>query len=200
MGGGRRGPPATGSAGRPAPFPGAAVRSPPLPGPPPSPCGPHLAAGRPGRPLVADRPGGPATAPAGAGRPRCSCSGCPTTCVQWPTRPGRRRHRPRCVASAPWPMVVGHRAGRGLDAPKRSWPRSSSLAARGLLDVVVWWPASSCGCRCSGGSRASSACRPVGRFGYLVAQAVVPAFLSFIYIFARPPPLPTFVHSHRASG
>ena len=38
------------------------------------------------------------------------------------------------------------------------------------------------------------------RFGYLVAQAVVPAFLSFIYIFSNHPLYPTFARSHAAIG
>ena len=42
--------------------------------------------------------------------------------------------------------------------------------------------------------------RPVVRFGYLVAQAVVPAFLSFIYIFSDHPLYATFARSHAAVG
>ena len=42
--------------------------------------------------------------------------------------------------------------------------------------------------------------KPVVRFGYLVAQAVVPAFLSFIYIFSRRPLYPEFARSHAAVG
>ena len=38
------------------------------------------------------------------------------------------------------------------------------------------------------------------RFGYLVAQAVIPAFLSFIYIFSRHPLYPEFSRSHAAIG
>ena len=42
--------------------------------------------------------------------------------------------------------------------------------------------------------------KPVVRFGYLVAQAVVPAFLSFIYIFSSHPLYPEFARSHAAIG
>ncbi len=42
--------------------------------------------------------------------------------------------------------------------------------------------------------------KPVVRFGYLVVQAVVPAFLSFIYIFAVHPLYPAFARSHAAIG
>ncbi len=42
--------------------------------------------------------------------------------------------------------------------------------------------------------------RPFGRMVYLVVQAVLPAFLSFIYIFARHPFYPCFAGSHRALG
>jgi len=42
--------------------------------------------------------------------------------------------------------------------------------------------------------------KPVVRFGYLVAQAVVPAFLSFILIFSGHPLYATFTRSHAALG
>ena len=42
--------------------------------------------------------------------------------------------------------------------------------------------------------------KPVVRFGYLVVQAVVPAFLSFIYIFSRRPLYAEFSRSHAAIG
>ena len=38
------------------------------------------------------------------------------------------------------------------------------------------------------------------RFAYLVGQTVVPAFLSFIYIFSGRPLYPEFARSHRAVG
>jgi putative membrane protein len=78
--------------------------------------------------------------------------------------------------------------------------QSSSALARGLIDVVMvlaglvlWIPVIG---RIPGIQRL----RPVGRFTYLVVQAVLPAFLSFIYIFAKHPLYPVFARSHRAIG
>ncbi len=78
--------------------------------------------------------------------------------------------------------------------------QSSSPAARALLDVVIlgaglvlWMPVLG---RIPGIPRP----KPVVRFGYLVAQAVVPAFLSFIFIFSRHPLYPEFARSHAAIG
>ena len=42
--------------------------------------------------------------------------------------------------------------------------------------------------------------KPVVRFGYLVAQAVIPAFLSFILIFSIHPLYSVYAHSHAAIG
>ena len=68
--------------------------------------------------------------------------------------------------------------------------QASSPLARGLLDLalvvaglVLWLPVLG---RIPGIPRL----KPVVRFGYLVAQAVVPAFLSFIYIFSNHPLYP----------
>jgi cytochrome c oxidase assembly factor CtaG len=76
--------------------------------------------------------------------------------------------------------------------------QASSAVARGLIDLavvlagfVLWLPVIG---RVPGILRLE----PWMRFGYLVVQAVVPAFLSFIYIFARRPLYPTFLHSHLA--
>jgi len=76
--------------------------------------------------------------------------------------------------------------------------QSSSAVARGALDMavvvaglVLWMPVLG---RVPGITRP----KPVIRFGYLVAQAVVPAFLSFIYIFSRRPLYPEFARSHAA--
>ena len=78
--------------------------------------------------------------------------------------------------------------------------QSTSAAARGAFDaavlgagIVLWVPVVG---RVPGVLRL----RPVGRFGYLAFQAVVPAFLAFIYIFARHPIYPTLAHSHPAIG
>ena len=78
--------------------------------------------------------------------------------------------------------------------------QGSSLVARGVLDLVVlaagfvlWLPVLG---RVPGILRL----KPVVRFAYLVVQAIVPAFLSFIYIFASHPLYSTFRHSHLAIG
>jgi putative membrane protein len=76
--------------------------------------------------------------------------------------------------------------------------QASSSLARGLIDLavlaagfVLWLPVIG---RVPGILRLE----PWMRFAYLVVQAVVPAFLSFIYIFARRPLYPTFARSHLA--
>jgi cytochrome c oxidase assembly factor CtaG len=78
--------------------------------------------------------------------------------------------------------------------------QASSVAVRGITDLVVlaagfvlWLPVIG---RVPGILRP----KPVIRFGYLVVQAVVPAFLSFIYIFASHPLYAAFRHSHLAVG
>jgi cytochrome c oxidase assembly factor CtaG len=78
--------------------------------------------------------------------------------------------------------------------------QASSPAVRGIMDLVVlaagfvlWLPVIG---RVPGILRL----KPVVRFGYLVVQAIVPAFLSFIYIFASHPLYPAFSHSHLAVG
>jgi cytochrome c oxidase assembly factor CtaG len=78
--------------------------------------------------------------------------------------------------------------------------QASSPVVRGIMDLVVlaagfvlWLPVIG---RVPGILRL----KPVIRFGYLVVQAVVPAFLSFLYIFARRPLYRTFSHSHLAVG
>ena len=78
--------------------------------------------------------------------------------------------------------------------------QSSSRLVRGVLDLtmvaaglVLWIPVLG---RVPGILRL----RPVVRFVYLVAQAVVPAFLSFIYIFSNRPLYPAFSGSHAAIG
>ncbi len=78
--------------------------------------------------------------------------------------------------------------------------QATSAVARAVIDVVVllagivlWLPVLG---RLPGIARP----KPVVRFAYLVFQAVVPAFLSFIYIFSRRPLYSTFSHSGVALG
>jgi putative membrane protein len=78
--------------------------------------------------------------------------------------------------------------------------QSRSLLARGAIDLVIvlaglalWLPVLG---RVPGIPRL----RPVVRFSYLVIQAVVPGFLSFIYIFSNHALYPEFAKSHAAIG
>ena len=126
--------------------------------------------------------------------------GMPYDVLQWLTRPAPvdtalawfRRPGVAIVVFAV--IAVGSMAGGLVDA------QSSSAIARGLLDAalvlagfVLWIPVIG---RIPGIQRL----RPVGRFTYLVVQAVLPAFLSFIYIFAKHPLYPVFSRSHLAIG
>ena len=78
--------------------------------------------------------------------------------------------------------------------------QSDSAVIRALIDLlmviaglVLWMPVLG---RIPGILRL----KPVVRFGYLVAQAIIPAFLSFILIFSIHPLYSTFAHSHTAIG
>ena len=78
--------------------------------------------------------------------------------------------------------------------------QSDSAVVRALIDLlmviaglVLWIPVLG---RVPGILRL----KPVVRFGYLVAQAVIPAFLSFILIFSIHPLYSTYDHSHAAIG
>lgn len=78
--------------------------------------------------------------------------------------------------------------------------QSDSAVVRALIDLlmvitgaVLWMPVLG---RIPGILRL----KPVVRFGYLVAQAIIPAFLSFILIFSIHPLYSTFAHSHAAIG
>ncbi len=78
--------------------------------------------------------------------------------------------------------------------------QASSPLVRALLDTVIvlagfvlWIPVLG---RVPGILRL----KPVVRFGYLVAQAIIPAFLSFVLIFSIHPLYRTFAHSRSAIG
>jgi cytochrome c oxidase assembly factor CtaG len=78
--------------------------------------------------------------------------------------------------------------------------QSNSAVVRALIDLVMvitglvlWIPVLG---RVPGILRL----KPVVRFGYLVAQAVIPAFLSFILIFSIHPLYSVYAHSHAAIG
>ncbi len=126
--------------------------------------------------------------------------GLPYDVIQWLTRPPAvdsvlvRLHRPPVAIVTVTAIVIGSMT------PAMVRAQSSSPLARGLLAVVVlvaglilWIPVLG---RIPGILRL----KPVVRFGYLVFQAVVPAFLSFIFIFSRRPLYGEFSRSHAAIG
>jgi cytochrome c oxidase assembly factor CtaG len=126
--------------------------------------------------------------------------GLPYDLIQWLTRPRivdavlLRLHRPPVAVPVVTVLVVGSML------PVLVRAQASSALGRGLLDLamvvaglVLWIPVIG---RIPGIPRL----KPVVRFAYLVAQAVVPAFLSFIYIFSNHPLYPAFARSHAAVG
>jgi cytochrome c oxidase assembly factor CtaG len=126
--------------------------------------------------------------------------GLPYDLIQWLTRPPLvdsvlvRLHRPPVAIVTVTVIVVGSMSQVMVRA------QASSSLARGLLAVAVliaglilWIPVLG---RIPGIPRL----KPVVRFGYLVFQAVVPAFLSFIFIFSRHPLYGEFARSHAAIG
>jgi putative membrane protein len=126
--------------------------------------------------------------------------GLPYDLIQWLTRPRAvdavllRLLRPPVAIPVVTVLVVGSMI------PALVRAQASSPVARGLLDLallaaglILWLPVLG---RIPGIPRL----KPVVRFGYLVAQAVAPAFLSFIYIFSNHPLYPVFARSHAAVG
>lgn len=126
--------------------------------------------------------------------------GLPYDVLQWLTRPAAidavllRLQRPPVAIIVVTGILVGSMT------PALVHLQSTSDLARGLLALVVlmaglvlWIPVIG---RIPGIMRL----KPVVRFGYLVAQAVAPAFLSFIFIFSRHPLYAEFAHSHLAIG
>ena len=120
--------------------------------------------------------------------------------IQWLTRPPAvdavlvRLQRPPVAIVTVTVVLIGSMT------PAMVRAESSSVVARGLLalavlaaGLVLWIPVLG---RIPGILRL----KPVVRFGYLVAQAVVPAFLSFIFIFSRHPLYAEFARSHAAIG
>lgn len=124
--------------------------------------------------------------------------GLPYDVLRWVTRPApidgvlTRLRRPAVAIVTVTVLVVGPMT------PSLVKAQSSSLLARAALDLVtvlagfvLWLPVLG---RIPGIGRL----RPVVRFGYLVLQAVVPGFLSFIYIFSNHALYPEFAKSHAA--
>ena len=126
--------------------------------------------------------------------------GLPYDVIRWLTRPPVvdavlvRLQRPPVAIITVTAVLIGSMT------PAMVRAESSSPLARGLLvaavlgaGLVLWIPVLG---RIPGILRL----KPVVRFGYLVAQAVVPAFLSFIFIFSRHPLYAEFARSHAAIG
>ena len=126
--------------------------------------------------------------------------GLPYDRLQRVTRPGpvdaviERCRRPAVAVPVFMVVAVGSMLTPVVEA------QASSAVVRALVDLavlaagfVLWIPVIG---RVPGIARL----RPVGRFSYLVIQSVLPAFLSFVYIFARRPLYTTFAGSHRAVG
>jgi cytochrome c oxidase assembly factor CtaG len=124
--------------------------------------------------------------------------GVPYDVIQWLTRPPpvdavlARCQRPPVAIIMVTVLLVGSMTPASVHA------QSVSPLARGVLDAVIvvaglilWIPVLG---RIPGIPRL----KPVVRFGYLVAQAVVPAFLSSIYILSTRPLYGTFSHSQAA--
>ncbi len=126
--------------------------------------------------------------------------GLPYDVLQWATKPAPidtalAWFRRPIIAIVTFTVIAVGSMSTGLVSAQ-----SSSVLARGLLDallllagLILWLPVLG---RVPGIQRL----QPVGRFTYLVAQAIVPAFLSFIYIFAKHPFYDVFSGSHRAIG
>jgi cytochrome c oxidase assembly factor CtaG len=126
--------------------------------------------------------------------------GLPYDLLQWATRPARvdavllRLQRPPVAIVTVTVLLIGSMAPALVHAQATSAAaRAGSTVAVLGAGLVLWIPVIG---RIPGILRP----RPVVRFGYLVAQAVVPAFLSFIYIFSTHPLYPDFSRSHAAIG
>jgi putative membrane protein len=126
--------------------------------------------------------------------------GTPHDVLEWATRPGIvdaalvRFRRPQVAIVTVTVILVGSMAPPLVEA------QASSPLVRGLLVVavlfaglVLWLPVLG---RVPGIPRL----KPMVRFGYLAAQGIVPAFLSFILILSPHPLYKTFARSRMAIG
>jgi cytochrome c oxidase assembly factor CtaG len=126
--------------------------------------------------------------------------GFPYDLLQWLTRPPAvdavlvRLQRPPVAIVTVTVLMVGSMTVALVHAQSHSaLVRLGVTVAVLVAGLVLWLPVLG---RIPGILRL----KPVVRFGYLVAQAVVPAFLSFIYIFSTHPLYAEFAGSHRALG
>lgn len=126
--------------------------------------------------------------------------GMPYDVIQWLTRPRAvdavltRIERPPAAVVTVTVVLVASMIPALVSA------QASSAAVRGTVDVVIvaaglvlWIPVLG---RVPGIRRP----KPVVRFGYLVGQSIVPAFLSVIYIFSAHALYPVFSRSKQAVG
>jgi cytochrome c oxidase assembly factor CtaG len=126
--------------------------------------------------------------------------GLPDDVLRWATRPASVD---ACVARCQRPVVAVVIVTAVLGAamtPALVSAQSSSVVARGVIDVavvvaglVLWTPVVG---RIPGVTRP----RPIVRFVYLVVQAVVPAFLSFVFILSVRPLYAVYHDSQAAIG
>lgn len=122
-------------------------------------------------------------------------AGLPDDLIRWSTRPAPVDALLLRVLRPPVAVVLVTVLLVGTMVPVLVEAQSSSIAARAGLDVLVlaaglvlWLPVMG---RIPGIARP----RPMIRAVYLVAQSVVPVFLSFLYILATRPLYPTFARS-----
>jgi cytochrome c oxidase assembly factor CtaG len=124
--------------------------------------------------------------------------GIPYDILEWITRPAlvdatlNRCHRPAIAIGLVTILTVGPMTPLVVQA------QASSFVLRGALEVVavlagltLWLPA-------LGRAPGIPRLRPMLRFGYLAAQGVIPAFLSFILILSPHPLYSTFAGSRAA--
>lgn len=126
--------------------------------------------------------------------------GLPYDVVQWATRPAGvdavllRLQRPPVAIITVSVLLVGSMTPLFVRAQSDSPTAQGAVAVVMVLaGLILWIPVLG---RIPGIPRL----KPVVRFAYLVGQAVIPAFLSFIYIFSRHPLYSEFSRSHLAIG
>ncbi len=126
--------------------------------------------------------------------------GLPYDLLRWLTRPAPVDATLTGLARPPVAVAFVTVVLVGTMVPAAVALQASSAVGRGLLaaavivaGLVLWIPVLG---RVPGIRRP----RPVVRFAYLVAQAVIPGFLSFLYILSTRPLYPAFAHSAAAIG
>ncbi len=126
--------------------------------------------------------------------------GLPHDILEWISHPSIvdglliRLRRPPVAIVTVTVLLVGPMAPQLVRAQAMSpWVRGLLFLATLIAGLVLWLPVLS---RVPGIPRL----KPMVRFGYLAAQGIVPAFLSFALILAPRPLYATFARSHQAIG